>query len=82
MNSLTLMPLLNIPDINPGDNLVEIISQSINKNDTKINDGDIFVIAQKIISKSENRYISLNSVKPSKKAISISSKVSQYCYWI
>ena len=77
MNSLTLMPLLNIPDINPGDNLVEIIAQSINNNDTKINDGDIFVIAQKIISKSENRYISLNSVKPSKKAISISSKVSK-----
>ena len=59
MNSLKLIALDNFPLVEPDDNLINLIHSSINENNLNIEDGDIFVIAQKIVSKSENRYIDL-----------------------
>ena len=63
MNSIQLTAIENFPLVEPNDNLVNIIIDCIASSDVSIDDGDIFVIAQKIISKSENRYVDLNSVK-------------------
>ena len=63
MNSIQLTAIENFPLVEPNDNLVDIIIDCIASSDVSIDDGDILVIAQKIISKSENRYIDLNSVK-------------------
>tara|TARA_B100000965_G_scaffold49067_1_gene36090 strand:- start:3036 stop:3797 length:762 start_codon:yes stop_codon:yes gene_type:complete len=63
MNSIQLTAIENFPLIKPNDNLVNIIIDCIASSDISIDDGDIFVIAQKIVSKSENRYIDLKSVK-------------------
>ncbi len=59
MNSLTLQSLDNLPDINPGDNLAEIIFKSITETNTKVLEGTIFVIAQKIILKQIKYMLSL-----------------------
>jgi coenzyme F420-0:L-glutamate ligase/coenzyme F420-1:gamma-L-glutamate ligase len=65
---LILTPLPKMPIIHPGDNLVEILLTSLQNAKIVLEDGDILVIAQKIISKVENRLINLNDVKPSGKA--------------
>tara|TARA_Y100000739_G_scaffold151318_1_gene130521 strand:- start:327 stop:503 length:177 start_codon:yes stop_codon:yes gene_type:complete len=57
MNSLQLIALDNFPLIEPDDDLVEVIVKSINSNNILIDDMDIIVIAQKIISKAENRFV-------------------------
>ena len=62
MNSLKLIALEQFPLIEPLDNLVEIIYESIKSNKIGIDDNDVFVIAQKIISKSENRYLNLSLI--------------------
>ena len=77
MKSLTLQSLDNVPDINPGDDLAAIIFKSISETNTKVLEGTIFVIAQKIVSKSENRYINLDSVIPSNQAIELSKKLDK-----
>ena len=61
--------------IEPGDDLVSLIIKSINEESILIDDGDVFAIAQKIVSKSENRYLDLSSVKPSKEAMDLSKKI-------
>ena len=48
MTKLEIIPLEGIPEIRPGDDLVEIVGQ-INT----IQSGDILVVTQKIISKAE-----------------------------
>ena len=50
MTKLEIIPLEGIPEISPGDDLVEIIGQLNN-----IESGDILVVTQKIISKAENQ---------------------------
>ena len=68
MNSLKLEALSNFPLINPGDDLSEIIYKTIISSESIINNNDVIVIAQKIVSKAENRYIDLDTIHISQKA--------------
>ena len=77
MNKIELIALEDIPLINEGDNLVEIILIALEKNKVSLNDGDILVIAQKIISKSEGRYAFLNEINPSQEANDLSNKTDK-----
>lgn len=65
---LTLIPLTDIPLVNPGDDLPEMIATSLNKNKMRLQGGDILVLAQKIVSKAEDRFINLTTVTPSEAA--------------
>ena len=77
MNKIELIGLKEFPLIEPEDNLGEIIINSISSNNISINDNDIIVVAQKIISKSENRYINLDTVDVSEKARKLSLKLNK-----
>ena len=52
----------------PGDDLAEIVLSSIEGQGLKLEQGDILVPAQKIVSKSEGRYVRLDSVVPGSQA--------------
>ena len=58
----------DLPSICPGDNLAAMIIDIVTADGTDVLDGDIFVIAQKIVSKSEDRYVDLSSIQPSENA--------------
>jgi len=68
MNSLELIALKNFPEVEPGNNIVELIANNIYINNVPIDDLDIIVIAQKVISKAENRYIDLDKINISDEA--------------
>ena len=65
---LTITPLKNIPLIRQGDDLADILVDALQATDLQIQDGDILVLAQKIVSKAEGRMVDLATVTPSKKA--------------
>lgn len=71
---LTITPLSKIPLIYPGDNLTDIILASIHLNRINLRDGDILVLAQKIVSKAEGRLVNLTTITPSKEAIDLSGR--------
>lgn len=54
--------------ISEGDDLAAIIATAFRKDGNELRDGDIIVIAQKIVSKAEGRYAYLADVAPSPKA--------------
>lgn len=68
MKKIEIFGLNNFPDIKPGDDLSKMIINSLKKNNLNINDNDILVISQKIVSKSEKRIVNLKEIKPSEKA--------------
>lgn len=68
MQRVTLATLPGIPLIQPGDDLTSIILEATRAADIQLRDGDIYVIAQKIISKAEGRIVALSSVEPSAQA--------------
>ena len=69
---LQILPVHIEKEITPDDNLSKIIINS-----TDIVDGDILVIAQKVISKQEGRIVALSSVKPSLLSEGISSQYNK-----
>ena len=77
MKNLQLIAIEGIPLIEPGDNLVKIIIQAVKEQKIKLKSGDILVIAQKIVSKSENRYAYLKEVIPSSEAFRIAEKTDK-----
>lgn len=52
----------------PGDSLSSLILKALPANQLTLRDGDILVLAQKIVSKSEGRLVNLTTVTPSPKA--------------
>jgi coenzyme F420-0:L-glutamate ligase/coenzyme F420-1:gamma-L-glutamate ligase len=77
IKSITYTALPDIPMIEPGDDLVEIIADGVTRIGISVNGGDIFVIAQKIVSKAEDRYVYLDDVKPSARAIELAATVGK-----
>jgi coenzyme F420-0:L-glutamate ligase/coenzyme F420-1:gamma-L-glutamate ligase len=68
MHSLQLIALPDIPLIQPGDDLAGLIFSSIQKANLILTDDDLVVIAQKIVSKAEGRFVRLAEVTPSTRA--------------
>lgn len=60
--------------VEPGDNLPECIKSSLLEENIALQNGDVIVLAQKIVSKSENRFVGLASVAPSDEAKVLASK--------
>lgn len=72
--TLKLTALTGIAMIAPGDDLVEIIMEALTEQKLNLIDGDILVIAQKIISKSEGRLVNLSEIEPSQEALELAEK--------
>lgn len=70
----TLETIPGIPLIVAGDNIGEILKGAIEKGNIRLQDKDVLVIAQKIVSKAEGRYANLTEYSPSEQALEISRK--------
>lgn len=66
--ALILTPLQGFPLVKPGDDIALLIEKSLKTSKLTVKSGDVFVIAQKVISKSENRLVNLNGVTPGRRA--------------
>jgi len=75
--TISIIPINGIPEIKPHDDLVAIIHRAITDSGLIIEQGDILVVAQKIISKAENRIVNLDKVEPSPYAHTLSKEVSK-----
>ena len=74
---MILTPLTGLPLVQPGDNIAGLIQNELRRLKIKVEDGDVFVIAQKIISKSEDRLVNLTQVTPSRDAIELADRVQK-----
>ena len=65
---LELIALSDIPLVAAGDDLAELIADALQKSDLQLDDHDVLVVAQKIVSKAEDRLVDLATVVPSEQA--------------
>jgi len=67
-STIELIGVTGIPEVAEGDDLGRLVANALRESGIKIADGDIFVIAQKIVSKAEGRIVRLGTVEPSPRA--------------
>ncbi len=63
---LRIIPVTGLPEIEKGEDLAELITAKL-----ELEDGDVVVLAQKIVSKSEGRVVGLAGIEPSERALEI-----------
>lgn len=73
--NLTFQPLCGIPLIKKGDDIAKILLRVLPENHISLQDSDVLVITQKIISKSEGRQVQLSSIQPTERALEL-AKIS------
>ena len=66
--SITYFAVPGLPLIDAGDDLAALIVDALKVEQLQLVSGDIVVIAQKVVSKAENRYVELKAVQPSGQA--------------
>lgn len=62
---ITVLGLTGIPKVKQGDDLATTIVRAASRQGIRLKNGDVVVVAQKIVSKVEGRVVSLDEVKPS-----------------
>ncbi len=66
--ALTIAALQGIPRVRPGDDLPALLIAAMERGGLAPRPSDILVVAQKIVSKAEGRYLDLASLEPSPRA--------------
>ncbi len=77
MTNLNFIPLTGIPLVKPGDDLGVLVASAAERVGLSIHDSDILVVAQKIVSKAENRFVRLGDVTPSPRALELAKATSK-----
>ena len=72
---LTLQALDGIPMIVPGNDLAGLLASALRRMAIVPQDGDILVVAQKVVSKAEGRFVDLDTIDPSPRAVALAAEV-------
>ncbi len=74
---MQLFAIRGMPLVKRHDNIGELILAAARKRRLRIRDGDILVVAQAVISKSEGAVVDLHNIKPGKRAEAIAKKLNK-----
>jgi coenzyme F420-0:L-glutamate ligase/coenzyme F420-1:gamma-L-glutamate ligase len=72
-----LIGLAGVPIVQPGDNLGALAIAALVENDLHLETGDVLVVAQKVVSKAEDRFVDVSAVTPSPEAIELGGKTEK-----
>lgn len=74
---LLVRAIAGVPTIDPGDDLFEVIVSSLARAETQLADGDVLVIASKILSRAEDCFVDLGSITPRDTAKRLAEEVDK-----
>jgi coenzyme F420-0:L-glutamate ligase/coenzyme F420-1:gamma-L-glutamate ligase len=69
VTELRIVPVRGLPEIREGDDLATLIAERV-----ELADGDVVVVAQKVVSKAEGRVVALADVEPSARALELAGE--------
>lgn len=75
--SITLSAIPNLPHFEPGDDLVGALLRGVEGAGFELTNGDVLVVAQKIVSKVEGRLVELGQVAPGQRALALARETGK-----
>ena len=67
---ISIIPLEGIPEVEAGDDLVALLAEAAERAGG-LQDADVVVVAQKIVSKAEGRVVRMDEIEPSERALEL-----------
>lgn len=77
MKRLEMIGLEGIGEVRAGDSVGQLICDACTRQSVGLSDDDIFVVAQKIVSKAEGRILCLDEVQPSARAAELAHQLGK-----
>ena len=74
---LEVIALPGLPVIEPGDDLADLIGGALLRAGLTVRDGDVLVVASKLVSRAEGRFVDLRAVEPSRRALQLAEKTGK-----
>jgi coenzyme F420-0:L-glutamate ligase/coenzyme F420-1:gamma-L-glutamate ligase len=74
---LVISPLKGIPLVREGDDLAALLEGALARAALSLQAGDVLVVAQKIVSKSEGRVVRLRDVQPTARAVELAERTDK-----
>jgi coenzyme F420-0:L-glutamate ligase / coenzyme F420-1:gamma-L-glutamate ligase len=65
---VNVLPVTGLPEIREGDDLAAMVAERV-----ELEDGDVLVVAQKVVSKAEGRVVRLEEIEPSERALELAN---------
>ncbi|PDW04522.1 coenzyme F420-0:L-glutamate ligase [Candidatus Viridilinea mediisalina] len=65
MSTIQIIPIHGIDEVQPGADLAALLLHALASNTQQLEDGDVLVVTQKIVSKAEGRLVDPTTVEPS-----------------
>ena len=75
--SVSAIPVVGLPEIVVGDDLGRLILERCEDNETPLAEGDLVVVAQKIVSKAEGAVQVISEQRPTSEAIELAEKIEK-----
>ncbi len=70
---VTITGIEGIPEVQPGDDLGRLIFEALQAQSITLQDDDVIIVTQKVVSKSEGRFVELAEVEPSTLALELAA---------
>jgi len=64
-DEIRIIPVPGMPEVRPGDDLAALIGDALEQRALALADGDVIVVAQKVVSKAEGALVRLAEIEPS-----------------
>jgi coenzyme F420-0:L-glutamate ligase/coenzyme F420-1:gamma-L-glutamate ligase len=77
MTTISLTAVPNFPHVQPGDDIAQLLIETLNDSNLGLQNGDILALAHKVISKAEGRLVKISEVIPSERACDIAAQVDK-----
>lgn len=74
---ITLTALAGVPLVRPGDDLAALLIDALERSGWSHRQRDVLVVAQKIVSKAEGRYLDLSTLEPGEQARNLAEKTGK-----
>ncbi len=76
MASLSARALAGLPELRGGDDLAGLIAEAAAADGERLRDGQLVLIAHKVVSKAEGALVALSDVRPSERAIELAGRLT------
>ncbi len=73
-DTITIHPVRGLPEVVPGDDLPAMLARALREQKLEPADGDVLVVAQKVVSKAEGARVALDTVRPSPETLQFATR--------
>jgi len=77
VSKISLLAIPQMPHIQPGDDMAQLLVSALAAAGFQLHDGDVLVIAQKVVSKAEGRSVRLADVVPGEQALEVAAQIDK-----